>query len=396
MKKINIFGLGYIGLPTASLLATKGYDVLGIDISERVVAMLNEGCVHIVEPDLDILVKSAVLSKKLKASLKPAPADIHIITVPTPFKENYQPDLSYVEAATKTICTVLKVGDLVILESTSPVGSTENIYKIICAQRPDLAEKIDVVYSPERVIPGKVLQELVENDRVVGGINIQSTKKAVEFYKTFVNGEVLSTNARTAEMCKLSENAFRDVNIAYANELSLICDDLKINVWELIALANRHPRVNILQPGPGVGGHCIAVDPWFLVSASAHAKLIKQARLVNDFKPCWVIDQVIAKTKQVSKPVIACLGASFKANIDDLRESPALEIIHQLQKKNIGEVLTVEPHVSELKSVTLVNLEDALKRANIILLLVDHSEFKKITKADLQNKLVIDTRGIFL
>jgi UDP-N-acetyl-D-mannosaminuronic acid dehydrogenase len=395
MKTINIYGLGYIGLPTASLLATKGYDVLGIDISERIVTMLNQGDVHIVEPDLDILVKSAVNSKKLKASLTPKPADIHIITVPTPFRENHEPDLSYVESATRTICSVLKAGDLVILESTSPVGSTEKVLAWITQTAPALAEKIFVAYSPERVIPGKVLQELVENDRIVGGINAASTTAAAEFYRTFVNGTVFSTNTRTAEMCKLAENAFRDVNIAFANELSLMCDDLNVDVWELISYSNRHPRVNILQPGPGVGGHCIAVDPWFLVHASPHAKLIKQARLVNDSKPHWVIDKVINAANTVQNPVIACLGAAFKANIDDLRESPSLDIIHALQQKNIGEVLTVEPHVECLKSVTLVSLEEALTRANILVLLVDHHDFKKIDHTHLKNKCVIDTRGFF-
>src|SRR3990167_2048305 len=395
MQKINVIGLGYIGLPIASLLATKGYEVLGVDISEKVVNTINAGGVHIVEPDLDILVKSAVQSKKLRASKNMESAEIHIIAVPTPFKAGYQPDLSYVEAATQTLCAVLKAGDLVILESTSPVGTTENIYHIIQEKLPEIASAIFVAHSPERVIPGKVLQELIQNDRVIGGINVESTEKAVEFYKTFVNGEVIPTNARTAEMCKLAENAFRDVNIAYANELSLICHDMKINVWDLIQLANRHPRVNILQPGPGVGGHCIAVDPWFIVHAVPHyAKLIYQARKVNDSKPEWVINQVVEMASQFENPVITCLGATFKADIDDLRESPALSIIHRLQEKNIGEILTVEPHVDRLDSVTLVDLPSAMNRSDIIVLLVDHQCFKKMDSQLFQNKYVLDTKGV--
>jgi UDP-N-acetyl-D-mannosaminuronic acid dehydrogenase len=276
------------------------------------------------------------------------------------------------------------------------VGTTENIYHIIQKNLPDIADTIFVAHSPERVIPGKVLQELIQNDRVIGGVNSESTQKAVDFYRTFVNGEVISTNSRTAEMCKLAENAFRDVNIAYANELSLICHDMNIDVWELIQLANRHPRVNILQPGPGVGGHCIAVDPWFIVHASPHhAKLIYQARKVNDSKPDWVIDQITKMAAYFENPVIACLGASFKADIDDLRESPALSIIHRLQEKKLGEILTVEPHVKKLPSVKLVDLKIAMRDANIIILLVDHQCFKKIDLALLKNKCVLDTKGIF-
>ncbi|MCF6768124.1 UDP-N-acetyl-D-mannosamine dehydrogenase [Thiotrichales bacterium 19S11-10] len=395
MQKINVYGLGYIGLPTASLLATKGYDVLGIDVSKRVVDMINSGQVHIVEPDLDILVKSAVNSNKLQASLKPKSADIHIIAVPTPFKEDYQPDLTYVESAVKNVCGVLKNEDLVILESTSPVGTTEFIYDIIRDLKPNLTE-VYVAHSPERVIPGRVLLELVENDRVIGGINQVSTEKAIDFYQNFVKGKVLATNARTAEMTKLTENSFRDVNIAFANELSLICHNLDINVWELIKLANHHPRVSILQPGPGVGGHCIAVDPWFIVSASPNeAKLIKKSREINDYKPQWVINQVIKQADKFKHPTIACLGATFKADIDDLRESPALEIIRQLQNKLSSQVLVVEPNIEKLEGAELTNLENALKQADIVLVLVDHKEFKALDKSILMDKCVIDTKGIF-
>ena len=394
MKKINVYGLGYIGLPTASLLATKGYDVLGIDVSENVVNTINNGDIHIVEPDLDVLVKSAVNSNRLSASLTPKPADIHIVAVPTPFKENHKPDLSYVESAVKSLCKVIKDEDLVILESTSPVGATELIQSLIAKNRPQIT-KVYVAHSPERVIPGRVLLELVENDRVIGGINTVSTQKAIEFYQSFVQGEVLATNARTAEMCKLTENSFRDVNIAFANELSLICYELGIDVWELIKLANHHPRVNILQPGPGVGGHCIAVDPWFIVSAAPKsAKLIRQAREVNDSKPQWVIDKVTAKAQRFVNPTIACLGVSFKADIDDLRESPALQIIKMLNASNIGNIIVVEPNVKEIEGLNLKSLDYALTHADILLVLVDHKLFKSIDKSLLLDKCVIDTKGI--
>tara|TARA_R110000868_G_scaffold8205_3_gene42617 strand:- start:204542 stop:205732 length:1191 start_codon:yes stop_codon:yes gene_type:complete len=394
VNKINVYGLGYIGLPTASLLASKGYEVLGIDVSAKVVDTINEGNVHIVEPDLDVLVRSVVNSKKLSAALQPTPADVHIIAVPTPFKDNHEPDVSYVEAAANTICDVLEVGNLVILESTSPVGSTEMISDIIKKRLPNVSP-IYVAHSPERVIPGRVLHELIENDRVIGGVDDQSTNVAIEFYQSFVNGEVIATNARTAEMCKLTENSFRDVNIAFANELSLICDKLDINVWELVKLANHHPRVNILQPGPGVGGHCIAVDPWFIVSADPeHAKLIHQARLVNDAKPQWVIEKILTCAKQFTQPTIACLGAAFKADIDDLRESPSLNIIKQLQQKNAGDLVVVEPNVKAIEGLKLISLEQAINEADIIVILVDHKEFKKLTAAQLQDKYVIDTKGI--
>lgn len=395
MKKINVYGLGYIGLPTASLLATKGHEVLGIDVSKSVVNTINRGDIHIAEPELDVLVKSAVNSNKLSASLTPAAADVHIITVPTPFKHHGEPDLSYIEAATKTICTVLKSGDLIILESTSPVGTTEHIAQMIHQSKPQLVS-IYVAHSPERVIPGSVLRELVENDRVIGGVNQASTQKAVAFYQTFVSGQVLQTDARTAELCKLVENSFRDVNIAFANELSLICDKLEIDVWELIRLANHHPRVNILQPGPGVGGHCIAVDPWFIVAAAKEqAKLIRQAREVNNAKPLWVIDKVIKQSKRFKQPVIACMGVAFKADIDDFRESPSLDIARQLKQANVGDIIVCEPNIEQLDGFELVNCQVALNRADILVFLVDHKPFKSLSKQDLLDKCVVDTKGIF-
>ncbi|HDX9705116.1 UDP-N-acetyl-D-mannosamine dehydrogenase [Bacillus thuringiensis] len=408
-KKICVMGLGYIGLPTASLLATKGFQVHGVDVNKNAVEMINSGKVHIYEPDLDILVKAAVQSGKLKASLQPAEADIFILAVPTPFKDGHKPDLTYVEAATKSIAAVIKKGDIIILESTSPIGTTEKVAEWILEERSDLTtseemhsdkERIYVAHCPERVLPGHILKELVENDRIIGGLDKESTKRTVEFYKQFVKGQILDTNARTAEMAKLTENSFRDVNIAFANELSLICDKLNINVWELIRLANRHPRVNILQPGPGVGGHCIAVDPWFIVDAAPEeAKLIHTARTVNDYKPMYVVEKVKEKANRFKKPVIACLGLAFKANIDDLRESPALEIVKNLVELNIGEVIAVEPHVSELpsslkdKNITLLSIEEAIAKSDIILVLVDHEIFGSIDFDQLKEKVVIDTKG---
>ncbi|PEC56413.1 UDP-N-acetyl-D-mannosamine dehydrogenase [Bacillus cereus] len=410
-KKICVMGLGYIGLPTASLLATKGFQVHGVDVNETAVEMINSGKVHIYEPDLDILVKAAVQSGKLKASLQPEEADVFILAVPTPFKDGHKPDLTYVEAAAKTIAPVIKNGDIIILESTSPIGTTEKVSEWILEERSDLTTseemhndkgRIYVAHCPERVLPGHILKELVENDRIIGGLDKESTKRTVEFYKQFVKGQILDTNARTAEMAKLTENSFRDVNIAFANELSLICDKLDINVWELIRLANRHPRVNILQPGPGVGGHCIAVDPWFIVDAAPNeAKLIHAARNVNDYKPKHVVEKIKEKADRFKNPIITCLGLAFKANIDDLRESPAVEIVKELNEQKIGKLLVVEPHVNQLpeslrkESIELANLSVALLKSDIILILVDHDVFKEIDYSKLQEKIVIDTRGIF-
>jgi UDP-N-acetyl-D-mannosaminuronic acid dehydrogenase len=413
-QTVSVIGLGYIGLPTASLLATKGFKVQGCDVSAHVVDTINRGDIHIVEQDLDVLVRSAVKSGQLTAALQPAPADIFIIAVPTPFKDDHVPDLKYVESATQAIAPHVKPGNLIILESTSPVGTTEKIGKWLGQLRPDLilpdansnqakAEQIFIAHCPERVLPGHIIRELVDNDRIIGGLDAASMAAAKAFYQTFVNGEILLTDARTAEMAKLTENAFRDVNIAFANELSLICDRLNINVWELIQLANRHPRVNILQPGPGVGGHCIAVDPWFIVdSAPEQAQLIKTARQVNDAKPHAVIAKIKAHASQSKAPVIACLGLSFKADIDDLRESPALDIVQHLAEIQLGRLLVVEPHIEQLpkslasyETVQLTDLQNALEQADIVVLLVNHRDFVAVDKKLLMNKAIIDTRGIW-
>ena len=395
-KKICVVGLGYIGLPTASLLATKGFKVLGVDVSENIVNKINQGEIHIVEPGLDVLVKSAIHSKNLKASLRPELSDVFILAVPTPFTRDKHPDLSYVEAAAKAISKELAEENLVILESTSPVGATELVRDVIQNERPDL-RNIYYAHCPERVIPGRVLQELIDNDRVIGGVDELSTEKAAAFYESFVQGKVLKTNARTAELCKLTENASRDVNIAFANELSLVCDELNINVWELIHLANHHPRVNILQPGPGVGGHCIAVDPWFIISSCpTQSKLMRAARQVNDEKPDWVINKVRKAAAKFKKPVIACLGLAFKANIDDLRESPAKSIVEKLIQEAVGEILVCEPNISTLEAFHLVALDEAIKRADIIVVLVDHKEFLKIDRNCLSEKILIDTKEVLI
>ncbi|WP_434938301.1 UDP-N-acetyl-D-mannosamine dehydrogenase [Shewanella sp. HL-SH8] len=408
-KKVSVIGLGYIGLPTAAVLASRGLEVIGVDINQQAVDTINEGRIHIVEPDLDIVVRGVVTTGNLRATTKPEPAEAFMIAVPTPFKEGNAPDLKYIEAAAKAIAPVLEKGNLVILESTSPVGATEKLSAWLKEARPDLTfpqdlgdtADIKVAHCPERVLPGYVLQELVANDRVIGGMSKACSERAVELYHTFVRGECIITNARTAEMAKLTENSFRDVNIAFANELSVICDKLKINVWELIKLANRHPRVNILSPGPGVGGHCIAVDPWFIVdSCPDEANIIRQARLTNDAKPFYVIDQIIQAADQFKKPVIACLGLAFKADIDDLRESPALQIVEHLAGLGIAELLAVEPNIKSLpnklveKKVELVTLETALEKANVIVVLVDHKQFKATDKSQFAKKVIIDTRGI--
>jgi UDP-N-acetyl-D-mannosaminuronic acid dehydrogenase len=417
IETICVLGLGYIGLPTASMLATKGFNVLGCDVNPDVVDTINRGDIHIVEQDLDVMVRSAVNSGQLSASREPQTADIYIIAVPTPFKENRTPDISYVESATRALAPYLKAGSLVILESTSPIGTTEKIAQWVSDMRPDLnipsthcldeitdEEQVYIAHCSERVLPGHILRELIENDRVIGGINKASAEKAERFYQTFVQGEIVLTDARTAEMSKLTENAFRDVNIAFANELSMMCDGLDINVWELIRLANHHPRVNILQPGPGVGGHCIAVDPWFLVDAApAHSALTRTAREVNDSKPFAIIDKVVQQASKFKYPIIACLGLSFKANIDDFRESPALQIVDALAQKNIAQLLVVEPHLDTLPKalqnlqpeVELFKLDAALANADIILLLVDHQQFTQVDRRLLDEKIVIDTRGLW-
>lgn len=409
--KISVIGLGYIGLPTATVLASKGIYVVGVDINQHAVDTINSGRIHIVEPDLDVIVNEVVKSGFLKATTKPEPSDVFIIAVPTPFRGNHEPDMSHVEAAIKSIAPHLAKRNLIILESTSPVGSTEHVANLLEQLRPDLVfpqqsdvnADVQIAYCPERVLPGNVLFELLKNDRIIGGMTSQCSQAAVRLYKTFVEGECVITNARTAEMSKLTENAFRDVNIAFANELSLICDENRIDVWELIRLANHHPRVNILKPGPGVGGHCIAVDPWFIVhSAPEQARMIRVAREVNDSKPYYVIEKVKRAVGSINKPdpVIACLGLSFKADIDDLRESPAVEITKAIIDHNVGKVLVVEPNIEKLpdsfngKAVQLVELDKSLSQADILVVLVDHKEFLGLAKMDLADKIIVDTRGL--
>lgn len=401
-QKICVMGLGYIGLPTASLLATKGFEVVGVDVSQKVVDTINQGEIHIVEPDLDILVKSAVHSGNLSASLEPCEADVFIIAVPTPFKDGgpehisgKKPDLSYIESATKKISSYIKPDNLVILESTSPVGTTDEVVaEILKGAGHAVGENVYVSHCPERVLPGRILIELVENDRVVGGINDASTKVTVDFYERFVRGSVLPTTAKTAEMVKLTENSSRDVQIAFANELSMICETENIDTWEVIELANRHPRVHILNPGPGVGGHCIAVDPWFIVDRSPeHSRLIRTAREVNDLKPEWVIERIKKYANKLKNPKIGCLGITFKADVDDLRESPAFGIVNRLIQMGIGEISVCEPNIKALDGIELCELDDLIMSSDILLLLVDHKEFRALSSKCLDEKIIIDTRG---
>jgi len=410
-KKICVLGLGYVGLPTAAIFASRGIQVVGVDINETTVDTINQGKIHIVEPGLDILVNGAVSTGRLVATPQPQSADAYIIAVPTPFKDANKPDLAFVEAAARSIAPVLEKGALVILESTSPVGTTEKICQWLAEERNDLSfphnagdgADVQVSHSPERVLPGNVLEELVNNDRVVGGISPHCAKRTKDLYKIAVKGECLLTTAATAELVKLSENAYRDVNIAFANELSLIADKMGINVWEAVALANRHPRVNILQPGPGVGGHCIAVDPWFIVDgAPDQTPLIQSARKVNDGKPGHIVGQILKAAKDSNATTIACLGLAYKANIDDMRESPAVTITTKLADQFDGDLLVVEPNSDTLpgaltgtQGLSLTNLDDALSKARVIVLLVDHQEFRELDPARLKDKAVIDTRGIW-
>ena len=395
LKKICVVGLGYIGLPTAALLANRGYKVHGVDVVQSTVDTINRGDIHIVEPELDTFVKSAVNSGNLKADTKPSEADVFIIAVPTPFHKGFVPNIDYVVDATKSVAPYVKVNDIVILESTSPVGTTEKVEEVLQENGVDTT-KIFVAHCPERVLPGQIMRELVENDRIVGGTTPEATQKTVEFYKTFVSGEVLSTDARTAEMAKLTENSFRDTNIAFANELSILCDKFGIDVWELIALANRHPRVNILQPGAGVGGHCIAVDPWFIVHAGGDdAKMIRTAREVNTYKTEWVIEKIKNEALKFEaqngrKAKVACMGLAFKPDIDDLRESPALYIAKRLTSE-LENVVCVEPNIpldSQLATnnftLELISIDDAVVFSDILIFLVAHKEFKKL---DIKNKL---------
>lgn len=414
-QTISVIGLGYIGLPTAAMFASRKVKVIGVDVNANAVETINRGEIHIVEPDLDIAVHSAVNEGYLRATTVPEAADAFLIAVPTPFLgDDHTPDLSYIQSAARAISPVLKSGDLVVLESTSPVGATEQLAAWLAEARPDLtfpqsdgeASDIRVAHCPERVLPGKVMQELIHNDRVIGGMTPKCSEAAVALYKTFVDGHCIVTNARTAEMAKLTENSFRDVNIAFANELSIICDKLNIDVWELIRLANRHPRVDILQPGPGVGGHCIAVDPWFIVSKTPdEARLIRTAREVNDSKPHWVltkVDEAVARHLSVNTGqaeedvVIACYGLAFKPDIDDLRESPAVEIVEILAKRHAGQVVAVEPNIEELpprlKGVDLLSVDDARDQADIHILLVDHTCFRG---GAVPRGTTVDTRGVW-
>jgi len=385
-KTICVVGLGYIGLPTSALLANRGYRVFGVDVVKEVVDTINKGQIHFLEPELGLFVKAAVNSGKLTADTKPTYADVFIIAVPTPFHEGYVPNIDYVISATKSIIPYVKEGNIVIFESTSPVGTTEKVEEILKEGGID-TDKVYIAHCPERVLPGYIMKELVENDRIVGGLTDEATKIVADFYREFVQGEVLETNARTAEMAKLTENSFRDVNIAFANELSMLCDKFNINVWELIKLANRHPRVNILQPGAGVGGHCIAVDPWFIVHAGGEfAKLIKTARQVNNYKTEWVIEKIknsilTFEKEKGKKPKVACMGLAFKPDIDDLRESPALYITRRLMAEGF-DILAVEPNIETHKEFELVNYKEALKIADIVVFLVAHKEFKGIIKQE--------------
>lgn len=414
-ETISVVGLGYIGLPTAAMFASRKIHVIGVDVSHRTVDLINRGEIHILEPDLDIAVHAVVTEGYLRATRTPEPAQAFLIAVPTPFRgDNHDPDLSYIEAASRAIAPVLLPGNLVILESTSPVGTTETMATWLAEARPDLtfpqthgeASDIRIAYCPERVLPGKVMQELISNDRLIGGMTRRCSDLAASLYMSFVQGDCVVTNSRTAEMAKLTENSFRDVNIAFANELSIICDKLDIDVWELIALANRHPRVNILQPGPGVGGHCIAVDPWFIVSSTPEeARLIRTAREVNDAKPQWVIEKVQAAVgayltahpgAAAADVTIACYGLAFKPDIDDLRESPAVSITRALAQTHTGPVLAVEPNIDRMPQtlglVELVDVSHARTSADIHVMLVDHREFKGTSVPEGR---IVDARGVW-
>ena len=388
-KTVCVIGLGYIGLPTAALIANKGYSVTGVDVNETVVSTINEGKIHIVEEGLSEFVKLATLNGKLKAFNKVQLSDVYVICVPPPFHKNetvQQPNIDYVLSATKSIAPFVKSGDLIILESTSPVGTTKKIQQVLIDCGVNL-EDVNIAYCPERVLPGKIMTELVENDRIIGGLTSKSTKEAVEFYCLFVKGNIFETDANTAEMCKLAENSFRDLNIAFANELSMICDNQGINIWDLIKLANKHPRVNILQPGPGVGGHCIAVDPWFIISQDIkNTKLIRSSREVNNYKTKWVIEKIRKNaskyfSKKGIKPKITFLGLAFKPDIDDLRESKALEIFETLTKEGY-EINIVEPNISSHKNLSSLNLSDTIEQADLVCVLVKHREFLKLEIKD--------------
>lgn len=398
--KACFMGLGYIGLPTAIIAAKNGVSVVGVDVNPKVVEMTNAGRLHIIEPGLEEMLAEVVSSGALKASLVPEVSDAYFMVVPTPFKGNHEPDISYVEAATRAVLPLLKEGDLYVIESTSPVGTTEKMTDLIFSERPELEGKIYIAYCPERVLPGNVIYELVHNDRVIGGIDEASTEKAVEFYSQFVKGDLHKTNSKTAEMCKLTENSSRDVQIAFANELSLICDKAGINVWELISLANKHPRVNILQPGCGVGGHCIAVDPYFITSDfPIESQIISKAREINNYKSFWCAEKIQNEMLKFElanhrKPVVAMMGLAFKPNIDDLRESPAKYIVTKvMQGHNNADILVVEPNVSEHNVFKLTDYREAYEQADIVAFLVNHREFAELNYRD--DVIVLDFCGTF-
>lgn len=412
LERVAVVGLGYIGLPTAAAIATSGVDVIGVDVNEATISAVNRGEVPFVEPGLAVAVSGAVARGNLKAQSKMPEADAFILAVPTPFTDERQADLSYVRQAAEAVAPVLRGGEVVILESTSPPGATRQLSMWLAELRPDLKFPTDgrgrpdvfVAHCPERVLPGRIMIEIVTNDRVVGGLTSECAERAAEVYRVFCQGDIVLTDAASAEMAKLVENAFRDVNIAFANEIALVCDHLALDVWEVIKMANRHPRVNILNPGPGVGGHCIAVDPWFIIGAAPEAtKLIRTAREVNDAKPHQVVAQVVERAKRLNNPIIACLGLAFKANIDDLRESPALEIACELSSiLSDARILVVEPNVRQLPealscrhNVEAAETSLAIEKADIVLLLVDHTDFRNVRHSALQGKIIFDTRGIW-
>lgn len=397
--KVQFIGLGYIGLPTAATVALHGITVHGVDVNPTIIKKVNRGDTHILEVGLENVMKEVFERKMFTASLTAKEADVHLIVVPTPFKGNYEPDISYVEAATRNLLPLLKAGDLYIIESTSPVGTTEKMAKLIFSERPELEGKIYIAYCPERVLPGNMLYELINNDRVIGGVNEESSKKAMMFYNLFVRGELHLTDSRTAEMCKLTENSSRDVQIAFANELSIICDKAGVNVWELIQLANKHPRVNILQPGSGVGGHCIAVDPYFIVSDYPNeSRIISTAREINNYKAFWCAEKIQNaylefKLNNGREPLIAMMGIAFKPNIDDLRESPAKYIVQRVMQSVRDGILVVEPNIEEHNVFKLTAFDTAYEKADIIAFLVAHDEFKKLPRRN--GKVILDFCGVF-
>jgi len=410
IRTVSVIGMGYIGLPTCAIFASRGFDVIGVDVNEAVVDKVNQGQIHIVEPDLDGLIQKVVANGKLKAFTRPQPADVFIITVPTPITEDKKPDIDYVIAAARSIAPMLKTGDLVMLESTSPVGTTRTITKLLAELRPELrfpdtyGEEADILvaYSPERVLPGKILTELVNNDRSIGGLSQKSSERAAALYSSFVTGKLFITQPEIAELVKLTENAFRDVNIAFANELAAVCQELSLNVWEVIELANRHPRVNILQPGPGVGGHCIAVDPHFIIDAAPNStRLIRAARQINSERPHAVVRDIEALIEGHRNQTVACLGLSFKPDIDDMRESPAVEVVKLLAAKPDLTVIVAEPnartlpHELEGKGIVMMDALSAIDCADIVVLLVDHRQFKLIDAEALNSKALVDTRGLW-